>query len=111
MAAGRWVWLETARPPVWKGESRGATAAPGSGGRRQGASPDGGAFFVAAVFGGRPMRPLIELNDILLRRGAFRLHIDQLHLQPASLYALQGENGAGKSSLLQLLALCLIYNN
>lgn len=51
------------------------------------------------------MIAMLELRDITLCRGGFRLQVDQLRLEAGRLYALQGENGAGKSSLLQLLAL------
>ena len=48
---------------------------------------------------------LYELNRIELQRGSFCLSIDQLRLESGRLYTLEGENGSGKSSLLQLLAL------
>lgn len=51
------------------------------------------------------MKTLLELKNILLRRGEFSLRVDQLQLQPGKLYALLGENGSGKSTLLQTLAL------
>lgn len=51
------------------------------------------------------MATILELNNICLQRGDFTLRVDQLSLHPGRLYTLQGENGAGKSSLLQLLAL------
>lgn len=50
---------------------------------------------------------LYELNNIELTRGTFRLQFDQLRLEADRLYTLHGENGSGKSSLLQLLALLL----
>jgi tungstate transport system ATP-binding protein len=50
---------------------------------------------------------LYQLNDIELRRGAFRLRIDQLSLETDRLYTLHGGNGSGKSTLLQLLALLM----
>ncbi len=50
---------------------------------------------------------LYELNHIELRRGTFCLHIEQLLLEADRLYTLHGENGSGKSSLLQLLALLM----
>jgi tungstate transport system ATP-binding protein len=50
---------------------------------------------------------LYELNDIELRRGAFCLRIEQLLLEADRLYTLHGENGSGKSSLLQLLAVLM----
>lgn len=50
---------------------------------------------------------LYHLNDIELRRGAFRLRVDQLSLEADRLYTLHGENGSGKSTLLQLLALLM----
>jgi len=50
---------------------------------------------------------LYELNDIELRRGNFCLRIEQLLLEADHLYTLRGENGSGKSSLLQLLALLM----
>ena len=51
------------------------------------------------------MKTLLELKNILLRRGEFSLRVAQLQLQPGKLYALLGENGSGKSTLLQTLAL------
>ncbi len=48
---------------------------------------------------------LYELNKIEVQRGSFRLRVDHLRLQPGKLYTLEGDNGSGKSSLLQLLAL------
>lgn len=51
------------------------------------------------------MVPLCSLKDLRWRRGDFTLAIDALELAPARLYALCGANGAGKSSLLRLLAL------
>jgi tungstate transport system ATP-binding protein len=52
------------------------------------------------------MTPLYELNRIEHRReGRTVLAIDRLELQPGRFYALTGANGAGKSSLLHLLAL------
>ena len=51
------------------------------------------------------MVAMLELKDITLCRGDFRLQVKQLRLEAGKLYALQGENGTGKSSLLQLLAL------
>lgn len=51
------------------------------------------------------MTPMLELKNLALRRGDFTLQVKQLRLEAGKLYALQGENGAGKSSLLQLLAL------
>ncbi len=50
---------------------------------------------------------LYELNDIELWRGNFRLQFDHLCLEADRLYTLHGQNGTGKSSLLQLLALLL----
>ena len=51
------------------------------------------------------MKTLLELKNILLRRGEFSLRVAQLQLQPGKLYALLGENGSGKSTLLHALAL------
>ena len=51
------------------------------------------------------MTPLLELHDIKLQRGDFRLEAKQLRLLSGQLYALKGSNGAGKSTLLQVLAL------
>lgn len=51
--------------------------------------------------------PLYQLSDIELRRGNFRLSFEHLCLEADRLYTLHGENGTGKSSLLQLLALLL----
>lgn len=53
------------------------------------------------------MTSLLNLKDILYRREAFVLQIDDLELDEGHLYVLQGPNGAGKSTLLQLLALLL----
>jgi tungstate transport system ATP-binding protein len=50
---------------------------------------------------------LYELHNIELRRGAFCLSIEQLLLEADRLYTLHGENGSGKSSLLQLLGLLM----
>ncbi|PLX95432.1 MAG: ABC transporter ATP-binding protein [Desulfuromonas sp.] len=49
--------------------------------------------------------PLLTLNDLRDRRGTFCLEIPALTLQPGGVYALCGSNGAGKSSLLRILAL------
>ena len=53
------------------------------------------------------MTAMLELDDMAFSRGDFCLQIKQLRLETGKLYALQGENGAGKSSLLQILALLL----
>lgn len=53
------------------------------------------------------MQAILELNNVHLQRGDFTLRVERLQLLEQRLYALQGVNGAGKSSLLQLLALLL----
>jgi tungstate transport system ATP-binding protein len=54
------------------------------------------------------MQPLSLLHDIELRRGDFRLCIEQLELAAGRIYLLERANGAGKSTLLQLLALLMV---
>lgn len=61
----------------------------------------GEAFFVECI---RYMN-LLELNDITLRQGNFKLDVPHLVLQAGHMYVLRGENGSGKSTLLRLLAL------
>ena len=51
------------------------------------------------------MMAMLELKNVTLGRGNFRLQVETLRLETGRLYALQGDNGAGKSSLLKLLAL------
>lgn len=51
------------------------------------------------------MKTLLELKNISLQQGNFKLLVPQLQLQTGRLYVLKGENGAGKSTLLRLLAL------
>lgn len=51
------------------------------------------------------MPAMLDLKNIVLQRGDFCLQVKHLRLEAGKLYTLQGENGAGKSSLLQRLAL------
>lgn len=51
------------------------------------------------------MPVILELKNVAFQRGDFCLSVHHLRLETGKLYSLQGENGAGKSSLLQLLAL------
>lgn len=51
------------------------------------------------------MTAILEMHNIQLQRGDFRLQVEHLSLTAGHLYALKGANGAGKSTLLQLLAL------
>jgi len=48
---------------------------------------------------------LLELKNIVLQQGTFRLQVPHLKLRAGRLYALKGQNGSGKSTLLRLLAL------
>ncbi|HKJ68205.1 MAG TPA: ATP-binding cassette domain-containing protein [bacterium] len=52
------------------------------------------------------MQNLIEINDIHHRvHASFSIHIDQLFFQDGPIYAIAGDNRAGKSALLRVLAL------
>jgi len=50
------------------------------------------------------MTPILEIRDLVYRRGKFTLRVERLDLQEGGRYLLTGPNGAGKSTLLQLLA-------
>ena len=54
------------------------------------------------------MAPFASLYDLTFQRGDFCLAIEHLHLEKGQIYLLEGTNGAGKSTFLQLLALLLI---
>ncbi len=52
------------------------------------------------------MQNLIEINNIHHQvHASFSIHIDQLFFQDGPIYAIAGDNRAGKSALLRLLAL------
>lgn len=51
------------------------------------------------------MTPLLTMETLRWSRADFVLEVDALALYPGRLYVLRGANGAGKSSLLRLLAL------
>jgi tungstate transport system ATP-binding protein len=53
------------------------------------------------------METILTLNDLVVQRDAFTLHIDRLELRAERIYFLHGPNGAGKSTLLQVLAFLL----
>ncbi len=50
----------------------------------------------------------MTLRDIEFQRGDFRLAVEQLELAKGRIYLLEGPNGTGKSTLLQILALLLV---
>ena len=102
MVVGRWVRLETAGPPVWKGdpeESIVAACLPIVTLRAPSIRKEPFSMEYAR------MKPILEMHNVQLQRGDFCLRVKQLSLATGRLYALKGENGAGKSTMLQLLAL------
>ena len=47
---------------------------------------------------------LIEMNGLLVKRGAFRLEIPEWRLAPGQVIGLVGPNGAGKTTLIETIA-------
>lgn len=54
------------------------------------------------------MSSLLNLRNVLFRRGCFSLRVDQLDINAGQGYLLEGANGVGKSTLLHLLAQLLV---
>ena len=50
-----------------------------------------------------PEGALLRVNDLHLRRGDFRLHIDEWAVMPGTVVGLVGPNGAGKTTLMESL--------
>ncbi|MCU0290876.1 MAG: ABC transporter ATP-binding protein [Thermoanaerobaculaceae bacterium] len=48
--------------------------------------------------------PLIEIRDLQVKRGTFRLEIPSFRVAPGEVVGLVGPNGAGKTTLLETLA-------
>ena len=47
--------------------------------------------------------PLVELTDVVARRGAFELQVPTWRVEPGTVVGVVGPNGAGKTTLLRLL--------
>lgn len=50
------------------------------------------------------MNPVIQLENVSLNRGAFRLDVPTFTAKPGRVIGLVGRNGAGKTTLLQVIA-------
>ena len=47
--------------------------------------------------------PLVEIRDVMLRRGAFTLRVPSWRVEPGCVVGVVGPNGAGKTTLLEMI--------